>query len=105
LLYQHMQSSWIKITPNDVCKQILKLVNEGITLSQISVHFRNLCDFEPVLKFNSLLSEIPKDLYHLIKQVVVIHKHLEYNRSDKVPKFWLILIESRIYHLTKFYKT
>ncbi|KAF0510315.1 40S ribosomal protein S13 [Gigaspora margarita] len=63
-----MLSSWMKITPNDVCEQILKLVNEGITPSQIGVCLRNSCDFGPVLKFNGLASEIPEDLYHLIKK-------------------------------------
>ncbi|RIB12809.1 hypothetical protein C2G38_1976080, partial [Gigaspora rosea] len=52
-----------------------------------------------------LASEIPEDLYHLIKQAVVICKHLGYNCSDKDPKFRLILIESRIHRLAKFYKT
>ncbi|RIB22905.1 40S ribosomal protein S13, partial [Gigaspora rosea] len=52
-----------------------------------------------------LVSEIPEDLYYLIKQAVVICKHLGCNRSDKDLKFRLILIESRIHHLAKFYKT
>ncbi|KAF0539386.1 40S ribosomal protein S13 [Gigaspora margarita] len=100
-----MLSSWIKIMPNDVCEQILKLVNEGITPSQIGVHLRNSCDFGPVLKFNGLASEIPEDLYHLIKQELLFVSTWGCNHSDKDPKFWLILIESRIHRLAKFYKT
>ncbi|CAG8694242.1 23363_t:CDS:2 [Dentiscutata erythropus] len=109
-----MLSSWMKITPNDVCEQNLKLANEGITPSQISVRLRNSCDFGKnitvnkilrILKLNGLAPEIPEDLYHLIKKAVVIRKHLECNRSDKDSKFQLILIESRIHRLARFYKT
>nr|GMD14388.1 40S ribosomal protein S13-like [Ipomoea batatas] len=51
-----------------------------------------------------LASEIPKDLYHLIKKVVAIRKHLERNRKDKDSKFRLILVESRIHRLARYYK-
>jgi len=37
-------------------------------------------------------SEIPEDLYHLIKKAVPIRKHLEKNRKDKDFKFRLILL-------------
>ncbi|CAG8705998.1 8309_t:CDS:2 [Cetraspora pellucida] len=65
--------------PEDICEQIIKLANEA--------------------------PKIPEDLYHLIKKAIAIRKHLECNRSDKDSKFWLILIESRIHHLARFYKT
>ncbi|PHU14948.1 40S ribosomal protein S13 [Capsicum chinense] len=48
--------------------------------------------------------EIPEDLYHLIKKVVAIRKHLERNRKDKDSKFRLILVENRIHCLTRYYK-
>lgn len=34
-----------------------------------------------------------------------VRKHLERNRKDKDSKFRLILIESRIHRLTRYYKT
>jgi small subunit ribosomal protein S13e len=75
-----------------------------------------------------LAPEIPEDLYHLIKKVstispfpivlpashpdsndvhqaVAVRKHLERNRKDKDSKFRLILIESRIHRLSRYYKT
>ncbi|RYR51157.1 hypothetical protein Ahy_A06g026204 [Arachis hypogaea] len=45
-----------------------------------------------------------EDLYHLIKKAVSIKKHLERNRKDKDSKFKLILVESRIYRLARYYK-
>uniref|UniRef100_A0A6N2MK23 Small ribosomal subunit protein uS15 N-terminal domain-containing protein n=1 Tax=Salix viminalis TaxID=40686 RepID=A0A6N2MK23_SALVM len=44
------------------------------------------------------------DLYHLIKKAVAIRKHLERNRKDKDSKFRLILVESRIHRLARYYK-
>lgn len=41
--------------------------------------------------------------YHT--QAVAVRKHLERNRKDKDSKFRLILIESRIHRLARYYKT
>ena len=47
---------------------------------------------------------LPEDLYHLIKKAVAIRKHLERNRKDKDSKFRLILVESKIHRLARYYK-
>ncbi|KAL0317677.1 UNVERIFIED_CONTAM: 40S ribosomal protein S13-1 [Sesamum angustifolium] len=57
-----------------------------------------------ILKAHGLAPEIPEDLYHLIKKAVAIRKHLERNRKDKDSKFRLILVESRIHRLARYYK-
>ena len=51
-----------------------------------------MCVF--LLLSKGLAPEIPEDLYHLIKKVVSIRKHLERNRKDKDSKFRLILVDS-----------
>ncbi|KAF9610227.1 hypothetical protein IFM89_021420 [Coptis chinensis] len=52
-----------------------------------------------------LAPKIPsRSLYHLIKKPVAIHKHLERNRRIRTKKFRLILVESRIHKLTRYYK-
>ena len=38
-------------------------------------------------------------------QAVAVRKHLERNRKDVDSKFRLILIESRIHRLSRYYKT
>merc|ERR1711976_182133 len=58
-----------------------------------------------VLKAQGMAPEIPEDLYFLIKKAVTVRKHLEKNRKDKHGKFRLILIESRIHRLARYYKT
>ncbi len=57
-----------------------------------------------VLKRNGLGPSLPEDLYHLIKKAVNVRKHLERSRKDKDSKFRLILIESRIHRLARYYK-
>ena len=76
-----------------------------------------------------LAPSLPEDLYHLIKKAVAIRKHMEKHRKvlahvhhafmheclllnvllfffqDKDSKFRLILIESRIHRLARYYKT
>merc|ERR1712188_262703 len=58
-----------------------------------------------LLKKNGLAPEIPEDLYMLIKKAVSVRKHMERNRADKDSKFRLILIESRIHRLARYYRT
>ncbi|XP_041445094.1 ribosomal protein S13 L homeolog isoform X1 [Xenopus laevis] len=58
-----------------------------------------------ILKSKALAPDLPEDLYHLIKKAVAVRKHLERNRKDKDAKFRLILIESRIHRLARYYKT
>ena len=86
-----------------------------------------------VLKAKGLAPDLPEDLYHLIKKAVSIRKHLERSRKvsdpinfshiahfnstryelytrltrifkDRDAKFRLILVESRIHRLARYYK-
>ena len=58
-----------------------------------------------IMKAKGLAPSKPEDLHHLIKKAVAIRKHLERNRKDKDSKFRLILVESRIHRLARYYKT
>ncbi|GKT83104.1 putative 40S ribosomal protein S13 [Colletotrichum tofieldiae] len=118
--------------PEQVVDQICKLAKKGATPSQIGVILRDSHGVAQVrvvtgnrilriLKSNGLAPDIPEDLYMLIKksldpmrggwnidqakQAVAVRKHLERNRKDKDSKFRLILIESRIHRLARYYKT
>merc|ERR1739841_411108 len=93
-----------------------KLAKKGLTPSQIGVILRDSHGIAQVrsvtgqkivriLKANGLAPEIPEDLYMLIKKAVQVRKHLERNRKDKDSKFRLILIESRIHRLARYYRT
>ncbi|KAA8905485.1 40S ribosomal protein S13 [Sphaerosporella brunnea] len=108
--------SWLKTPPEQVIEQICKLARKGATPSQIGVVLRDSHGVAQVkavtgnkilriLKSQGLNPEIPEDLYMLIKKAVAVRKHLERNRKDKDSKFRLILIESRIHRLSRYYKS
>ncbi|KZT60895.1 hypothetical protein CALCODRAFT_491827 [Calocera cornea HHB12733] len=116
LPYSRAPPSWSKTTPEEVCDQIFKLARKGLTPSQIGVQLRDSQGIPQVktitgnkilriLKSNGLAPSIPEDLWHLVKKAVSVRKHLEVNRKDKDSKFRLILIESRIHRLARYYKT
>ncbi len=95
--------------------QICKLAKKGLRPSQIGVLLRDMHGITQVkgvtgskilriLKGQGLAPDIPEDLYYLIKKAVSMRKHLEGNRKDKDGKFRLILVESRIHRLARYYK-
>merc|ERR1711900_95774 len=111
--YSRTPPSWLKTTPEQFVDQICKLAKKGATPSQIGVVLRDSHGIAQVkvvtgnkilriLKSNGLAPEV---LYMLIKKAVAVRKHLERNRKDKDSKFRLILIESRIHRLSRYYKT
>ncbi|KAF5732300.1 hypothetical protein HS088_TW18G00994 [Tripterygium wilfordii] len=115
LPYKRTPPSWLKVSAQDVDENICKFAKKGLTPSQIGVILRDSHGIAQVksvtgnkilriLKAHGLAPEIPEDLYHLIKKAVAIRKHLERNRKDKDSKFRLILVESRIHRLARYYK-
>lgn len=116
LPYRRTPPSWLKTAPTEVVELICKFAKKGLTPSQIGVILRDTHAIPQVksvtgnkilriLKGNGLAPEIPEDLYHLIKKAVTVRKHLERNRKDRDSKFRLILIESKIHRLSRYYKT
>ncbi|KAJ5072364.1 40S ribosomal protein S13 [Anaeramoeba ignava] len=114
--YKRTAPAWLKITPEEVVALICQMAKKGMTPSQIGSRLRDVHGVGQVkavtsskilriLKGNGLAPKIPEDLYHLIKKAVSIRKHLEKNRKDKDSKFRLILVESKIHRLSRYYKT
>ncbi|KAI9105430.1 40S ribosomal protein S13 [Phlyctochytrium arcticum] len=115
LPYRRTPPSWLKTTTEEVVEMIGKFAKKGLSPSQIGVILRDQHGIAQVrsvtgnkilriLKSNGIAPEIPEDLYHLIKKAVAVRKHLERNRKDTDAKFRLILIESRIHRLARYYK-
>merc|ERR1712070_1123168 len=113
--YRRKPPSWLKMKPEDVSDHICKLAKKGLTPSQIGVTLRDSFGVPQVktitgnkilriLKTAGLAPELPEDMYCLIKKAVAIRKHLDRNRKDKDSKFRLILVESRIHRLARYYK-
>ena len=122
----HTIGLWIKTRllhqnpPSDLnhlsCQQEMsELAKKGLSPSQIGVVLRDshgvdslpkvtVAKLLRILKAKGLAPSIPEDLYRLIRKAVVIRKHLETNCKDSEAKFHLILIESRIHRLSRYYK-
>jgi len=115
LPYRRTPPSWLKISKTEVCDHVCKLAKKGLTPSQVGVILRDSHGIAQVknvtgnkilriLKAAGLAPQIPEDMYHLIKKAVAVRKHLEKFRKDKDTKFRLILIESRIHRLARYYR-
>ncbi|CAD6258700.1 unnamed protein product [Miscanthus lutarioriparius] len=115
LPYKRTPPTWLKIATTEVEEMITKSAKKDQMSSQIGVllHDRHGIPLVKsvtgskilrILKAHGLAPEIPEDLYFLIKKAVAIRKHLERNRKDKDSKFRLILVESRINRLARYYK-
>merc|ERR1712151_270839 len=103
------------LAPATVSEMIVKNAKKGLTPSQLGVLMRDYYGIPQVrfitgkkilriLKKRGCAPTLPEDLYHLIKKAVSIRKHMEKNRKDTDSKFRLVLCESRIHRLTRYYK-
>lgn len=113
--YSRRAPAWLKTTSDDATDLIAKLARKGLTPSQIGAVLRDShgvgqvkaltgAKVVRILRVQGLAPQIPEDLYHLIKKAVSVRKHLERNRKDKDSKYRLILVESRIHRLARYYK-
>lgn len=108
-------SSWIRYKEPEVELLITKLAKEGKSSSKIGIILRDTYgipseklitkkSITQLLKEKDLLPEIPEDLLALIRRSIAINKHLEANRKDETAKRGLILTESKIRLLIRYYK-
>jgi len=115
LPYKRTPPAWLKVTAAEVIEQVTKLARKGLTPGQIGTILRDSHGISKVknvtgtrilriLRSNGLAPAFPEDLYHMIKKAVTIRKHLEKNKKDKSAKFRLILTESRIHRIVRYFK-
>lgn len=113
--YKRSAPKWASSTSAQVTELTCKMARKGMTPSEIGVALRDANGIPSVasitgtkvlriLRANGLAAAIPEDLYHLVKKAVQVRKHLERNRKDKDSKFRLILVESRVHRLARYYK-
>uniref|UniRef100_A0A6A7G3N1 Small ribosomal subunit protein uS15 n=1 Tax=Hirondellea gigas TaxID=1518452 RepID=A0A6A7G3N1_9CRUS len=115
LPYRRTAPKWCNAEADKVSDEIVVYAKKGMTPSQIGVMLRDSHGIPRVkaitgskilriLKIRGLAPTIPEDLHHLIKKAVNVRKHLEKNRKDTDSKFRLILIESRVHRLSRYYR-
>ena len=107
--------SWIRYKPKEIELLITKLAKEGKSTSQIGTLLRDvygipsvlaLCgkSISTILKEKKMLQEVPEDLMALFKKYAAVRKHIEANKHDQTGARGLLLTESKINRLTKYYK-
>lgn len=116
LPYNRQAPRWVKAQAKEIKEQIFKMARKGLFPSQIGVILRDTnatpqvqaitgTKILRILKAGGLAPRLPEDLYHMIKKAVIMRKHLSINRKDKDAKFRLILLESRIHRLARYYRS
>ena len=113
--YKKKAPRWLNVDSTEVIKQIEALAKKGYKPSQIGVILRDNFAIPQaklitgakilrVLKKKGLAPQIPEDLYSLMKRAVTVRKHIEKNKRDRGSKYRLILVESKIHRLVRYYK-
>ncbi len=109
------QPSWTPLQKKELELLVVKLAKDGNSPSKIGLMLRDsygIPDARPVLgrritellTEKSLMSKLPEDLQALMRRSVLLRKHLELNRQDQPAKRGLLLTESKIKRLAKYYK-
>ena len=107
--------TWMTYKPKEVELLVLKLGKESKPASEIGLVLRDTYgipdvkavtkkSISAILKEKDILPELPENLTCLLKRVVELQKHLESNKHDMTGKIGMILTESKIRRLVKYYK-
>lgn len=115
LPFRRTPPTWLKHTSRDIVKSIVEMAKKGLPPSMIGIQLRDSMGIAQVknitgrkilrlLKHNGQAPDIPEDMYALIKRAVNMRKHLDKNRRDIDTKYRLIMVESRIHRLARYYK-
>lgn len=107
--------SWARYKAKEVEILVTKLAKEGKASSEIGVILRDTYgvpsikttagkSIQAILKEKGMQKQLPEDLLNLVKKSISIRKHLEGNKQDMPAHRGLILTESKIKRLVKYYK-
>ena len=108
--------SWVKYSPEEVEQLVVELRKKGYTTAMIGTILRDQYGVPSVkaitgkkitkiLEEHGLAPEIPEDLMSLMRKAVKLRKHLQKHKKDIHNSRALIIIESRIRRLVKYYKS
>ncbi len=106
---------WVTYSREEVEEFVVNLAKAGNTKSKIGLILRDQYGIPSVrditgksitqtLKENKLEKDLPEDLRNLIRRAFVLREHLSKHKKDIHNKHGLLLIESRIKRLVKYYK-
>ncbi|RMD58638.1 30S ribosomal protein S15 [Candidatus Woesearchaeota archaeon] len=107
--------TWIRVESKEVELLVGKLAKEGKSASEIGLILRDSYGIpsvklltgkkvQQILEEKKLSSELPEDLYALMRRATILRKHLKSNHKDTGALRGLQLTESKINRLVKYYK-
>ena len=113
--YRKVAPKRIVVSASDIVSKIETLAKKGFMPSKIGIILRDSFAIPQsrlitgskilrILKKKGVAPEFPEDLYCLMRKAVSIRKHIEKNSRDKDSKYRLILVESKIHRLARYYK-
>ena len=106
---------WLTMSPQEVEELVASLYRKGYPPSMIGLILRDQYGIPSVravtgkklvqiLEERGLAPSVPEDLANLIKRATRVRRHLEEHPKDYHSKRGLMLIESKIRRLAKYYK-
>ena len=113
--YRKVAPKRIAVEASEIVEKIEALAKKGFMPSKIGVILRDSFAIPQsslitgskilrILKKKGVAPQFPEDLYCLMRKAVSIRKHIEKNNRDKDSKYRLILVESKIHRLARYYK-
>ena len=107
--------TWIRYSGKEIEQLIIKLAKQGKSQSEVGMVLRDTYGvpsvrdllkkkLHEILKENKLLPELPEDLSNLIKHEIRIKKHFKINKKDMHAKRGILIANSKIHRLIKYYK-
>jgi small subunit ribosomal protein S15 len=108
--------NWVVYQPDEVKALIINMAREGRPQSEIGNILRDEHGIplakpivgygvRKVLEEAGLAPRIPEDLYNLMVKATQLRRHVDRNPKDFSNKRGLQLTESKIYALTRYYKS
>ncbi|MBI4154219.1 30S ribosomal protein S15 [Candidatus Woesearchaeota archaeon] len=106
--------SWIAYKPKEVKQLITKLAKAGNTSSKIGLILRDSYGIPDtkalvgesilaIMKEAKAAPALPEDLSALVHKHILLTKHIELNKKDEAAKRGLLITESKIHRLSKYY--
>lgn len=110
-----VKQNWVRYSGKEVEKLVVKLAKAGEVPSKIGLILRDsygIPDVKTLTKKsitkilieNKIAPKLPEDFTAVIKKAIRLMKHLDNFRKDQTVKRGLIITESKINRLAKYYK-
>ncbi len=107
--------SFVTMKKAEIEKKVVELAKQDINSSLIGLMLRDTYgvpsvklttgkSVSDILKENKIAPAVPEDLNNLVVKAIKLKKHISNNTRDIHNKRGLILIESKIRRLSKYYK-